>query len=135
MTADRTLMHRKRRTTRGICTLLLLLSLLSFPVYAAEPIVVFQKVIGYRNLITTEYHDINNCLWNKGSWECSVIKDVPHKRITRVAVFGTDPFISRNKVIDAAVQYEWRIPIGDRNVKEFGYCLPYEQEKGVCHTI
>lgn len=26
----------------------------------------------------------------------------------------------------------WTVPVGDRNLKEFGNCLPYEKEKGVC---
>lgn len=30
--------------------------------------------------------------------------------------------------------YEWSIPIGDRNMEEFGYCLSHELEKGVCRA-
>jgi len=31
--------------------------------------------------------------------------------------------------------YKWSVPIGDRNLKEFGECREYEIQKGVCQKI
>lgn len=37
-----------------------------------------------------------------------------------------------NGIVDGNRIIEWTIPIGDRNFKEYGDCLLYEMEKGVC---
>ena len=34
--------------------------------------------------------------------------------------------------VDLIMSY-WTVPIGDRNMKEFGRCRQYEKDKGVCY--
>lgn len=57
-------------------------------------------------------------------------KKVIEVRGDRIGIRANEEDI--NGIINGNQIIEWSIPLGDRNFKEFGYCLLYELEKNIC---
>jgi len=58
------------------------------------------------------------------------IEKIPIKR-EGIIIDGID---IKDSNIDNGKVHIWDVPVGERNFKEFGRCLDYEIEKGVCKT-